>query len=464
LSESFPNNIHSFVTTWTDTGLNTDYLKHFGESAFLLLCKLIDDDPQRLEITYLEDEIRWHQEYTRLKTWEFAGRKEFIHKIIKYCDDQKQYPLIIHGESGSGKTALLAQIARIHETQNNVLITRYIGVTPASTESHSLIESIIMQIASYYYLDISCAPIEYLINTGNGLKILSLALQTKPIILIIDGVDELDASGVEYFLNIITQELPSFVKCVLSVDSNSHLSKIFIQRLPSEHNIMLTPMPAIEAMSLLNGKLEHRRRKVRSDQFEEIIARFRSKGLPMYLSLAIDEVCNWHSFDLVKQLPDDVAGLLNNAFDRLEMQIGSMWIGKAISYIALSRFGLSESELFEILSNDEEIIHYLKDYRPDYMAINEIPRIVFLAIQSGLNPYLTNRRVHGVDVFTFSHKVIFETALQRYNICDRTMKRSAHHHLLAEYFCKHIIEKNADETLNPNVRALLEFVYHKAQY
>jgi hypothetical protein len=292
-----------------------------------------------------------------------------------------------------------------------------------------------MQIASYYYLDISCAPIEYLKNTGNGLKILSLATQTKPIILIIDGVDEFDASGVEYFLNIITQELPSFVKCVLSVDSNSHLSKIFIQRLPSEHNIMLTPMPAIEAMSLLNGKLKHRRRNVRSDQFEEIIARFRSKGLPMYLSLAIDEVCNWHSFDLVKQLPDNVAGLLNNAFDRLEMQIGSMWIEKAISYIALSRFGLSESELFEILSNDEEIIHYHKDSRPDYMAKNEIPRIIFIAIQSGLNPYLTNRRVHGVDVFTFSHKVIFETVLQRYNISDKTMKRSEHHHLLAEYFC-----------------------------
>ena len=53
---------------------------------------------------------------------------------------------MVHGRSGSGKSALMAKMAEELQGRGATLMTRFIGATPASTQVHSLLPSLCEQV------------------------------------------------------------------------------------------------------------------------------------------------------------------------------------------------------------------------------------------------------------------------------------------------------------------------------
>ena len=101
----------------------------------------------------LVKEISQHVETCQLKSKVFFGRKDELKLIEEYLDifaDQKTVinPLIIHGKSGCGKTALVARAAILAKEKypDDLLVIRFLGTTGDSSSITKLLFSICAQL------------------------------------------------------------------------------------------------------------------------------------------------------------------------------------------------------------------------------------------------------------------------------------------------------------------------------
>ena len=86
----------------------------------------------------LKEEITRHALFYRDKTHSFQGRADILHEIHNYlsCTDPMM-PLVIYGESGVGKTSLMAKVVADTEERSKdrklAIVYRFCGTTPDSS-------------------------------------------------------------------------------------------------------------------------------------------------------------------------------------------------------------------------------------------------------------------------------------------------------------------------------------------
>ena len=101
----------------------------------------------------LEAEIAQHDAFARERSRFFTGRKESLRRLSDHLKGPgRRTAVVIHGESGSGKSALLAVASELaaESEPRGIVIRRFIGATPSSSDGVSLLRSICSQSADYY--------------------------------------------------------------------------------------------------------------------------------------------------------------------------------------------------------------------------------------------------------------------------------------------------------------------------
>lgn len=123
----------------------------------------------------------------------FRGRTEPLSEIFQYVAADTPTPLIIEGEAGIGKTALIARAAdELQLTHRHAdLITRFVGATPSASNGNSLLRGICRDLAARY----GRAETQTL-NSGREmgrafLEALAWASAQRPVVIFIDALDEL---------------------------------------------------------------------------------------------------------------------------------------------------------------------------------------------------------------------------------------------------------------------------------
>ena len=138
-------------------------------------------------------------------------------------------PVIIHGEAGCGKTAVMAKIAQESLTWFNhtpVRIIRFLGTSPGASSIKKTYITIIRQIWENYGHKPSA-----LITYNQDFSFLRLyfeALLTKidteekPLVMILDSVDQLSESDYAFEMKWLPLELPPNVHLIISMHNNAH--------------------------------------------------------------------------------------------------------------------------------------------------------------------------------------------------------------------------------------------------
>ena len=111
LSNRLPEkHIHKYTATWND-GQAAHNLDQFCKDVKTDLQGIIDDELDCFkQRPALEREQEAHRDFAKDRSDHFVGRTDVLARIQEYLespDDNR--PLIIHGKSGSGKTALMAK-------------------------------------------------------------------------------------------------------------------------------------------------------------------------------------------------------------------------------------------------------------------------------------------------------------------------------------------------------------------
>jgi hypothetical protein len=438
------NNILTYSAAWTGTGPNDDHLQQLCADVYELLRKVIDVELQRRDRSDpVNQEAIAHQTFGQERARVFIGRQDLLKRIQQYLDGQDRYPLVVHGVSGSGKSALMAKTIADHESldTNHEIIVRYIGATPASSNIRSLLEGLCKEITLQYGGDVSTVPMEYTKLVVEFLNRLALAKVEKPLVVFLDALDQLSDADHGRNLAWLPAQLPEYVRLVVSTLPGECLTALEhklvgpVPRLPQF--VEVTPMTAHEGAEVLAAWLHGAYRTLQPQQRDQVLTEFHGCPYPLYLKLAFEEARRWRSWDGNVGVMGDVAGVLGNLFDRLEQpqQHGALLVSRALGYLAASRHGLTEDELLDVLSADKEVMTEFRRRSPKSPMFDQLPVVVWARLFADLEPYMTQRQANGTTVMTFYHRQMEETAVKRYLADGRKLRA---HQSLARYFCSKV--------------------------
>lgn len=160
LPEAITNsNVIQYDVKWHGNGIDpsasqehSQYIEKLCTDFYDTLTSSINRGIEEEQSTYKEDELTdeifEHGSFCKRKCELFHGRDEFL-TSVKETVKQKQIA-VLHGESGCGKTSLMAKVAmevkKWLAKDSATIVTRFIGTTPDSSDVRSLMRSICQQI------------------------------------------------------------------------------------------------------------------------------------------------------------------------------------------------------------------------------------------------------------------------------------------------------------------------------
>ncbi len=218
-----PDRLSSFSLRHYPPHEDREYLSVFADAVCESLTDAVLAAP-RFEADPLAEEVLRHRRRLIALAGSFAGREDALPAVDGYVAATHSCPLVIFGEPGSGKSALLARTA--HEAKvrrgNAVVVTRFSGLTLASRRTVDLVASLCEQICAAYGRAF-VAPRTRADLSVAFLKCLSLASATAPLVVILDGLDELTADGgaAAADLSWVPAKLPPHARLLLSAATGS---------------------------------------------------------------------------------------------------------------------------------------------------------------------------------------------------------------------------------------------------
>jgi Tfp pilus assembly protein PilF len=430
-------NIHKYSAEWTGNCVSTKHIKKLCNDIYNSLSSVILDEIKKMrKIDDLTKEIKDHVEFGEKQTKFFVGRNEILKEINNYLQTNDSSLLTIYGDSGSGKSALMAKA--VEEARTNypdaMIITRFVGATPASSDVRSLLESLCQQISRFYGMNESTVPTEYQKLVDELPIRLSLANDQKPLIIFLDGLDQL--SNFENTLNL--SWLPTYIPNNVHFITSTMLGEcmdVLEHELSPNNIIELKTMHPEEGKNLLSLWLKDASRTLQEHQKTEILNKFSNNGLPLYLKLAFEEVKLWKSHSNFQEtvLSSDINGIISELFKRLSSNSnhGNVLVSHSLSYIASSRHGLSEDEIIDILSKDENVLDDFKRRSFHTPPEEKLPVVLWSRLYFDLEPYLTEHNIGNLSLLNFYHRQLGEVVKKEY----LTSKTEKHFHSkLADYF------------------------------
>jgi WD40 repeat protein len=473
-----PPNIQSYQAFAASSDSSSDEsLPAFCRLLEQSLIGAIDGALRNVEfVSELKGEIETHKNIASHHARYFVGQQRLRKRVDDYLNARRYVaavqpapqagpihssPVCVLGSAGSGKTATLAITAQQCERDGRaVVVYRFLGTTPDSSDTTLLLRSLCLQLAAEYEVS-SAVPSEYHALMMDFRRRLAAAGERHPLILLLDGLDQLDVRGTTRTLSWLPDQLPQGV-CILfsllgdRVDANEHASQM-LKRLPPTNVLHIEPLSKREAKKLLDLWLSdpYTNRKVTRQQRRIILDGFSRSPTPLYLKLSFEEARRWQSYIVPAKLGTDTLDLLRNLFHRLVDTDGhrSQLIRFILGYLAASHYGLTEDEILDLISTPESPV--LADYRlsrdlksPD---TDRIPWIIWSRLLLHLEPYLSERSAHGTNVLSFSHhqfrRAVTDEFLDAESLCGR-------HAEMAVYFREQGFQSN---------RVRDELAYHQTE-
>jgi len=513
LTQAVPkSNIYEYTVTWGDPDLNWEppvdendiekILQAMPEKLRAMcmqvqsgLERIIDDELQHFNaLPALNHERDSHREFGLERCQNFVGREDVLDRIKNYLASDEQTPLVIHGPSGFGKTALMAEAWRKF-TNPDQAIARFIGATPGSADLRTLLRSLCTELGIESPPEDTNELIAAFQKRLSGAEDDKETEQVQPAIVFLDAMDQLNETDNARILHWLPRTLSPGVKLVFSVldDEGQRECYDIASRNWPDTLTSLGHLSAAEAEEILKLWLTDAGRKLQPEQHKEVLGKFAGDGGPLFLKLAFEQARRWKSWevfassanntsasnDIIAELSTTVAGLLEDLFTRLEHEHDQPLVAAALGYIAAAKNGLTEGELMDILSRNQTVLDNFiqnsptEQKKPPKERLEKLPLIVWSRLFADIENYMTHRRADGTVVMNFYHRQVTAAVHTKY-LNNKQTRLAAHKHL-AEYFdnlkywaeslkAQQARSKRLPPTPRPaNVRKVVELPYHRLE-
>lgn len=403
-------NYLTYNATWKEKNIILDDDILFVESVYKKLKKVIELELSSLQNEdSLDFELNKHSEFKDELVRHFNGRDNLLKEIESHIENENNI-FFLSGNPGTGKSSVMAKAVQnlINKNTNELIIYRFLGITPDSTDPISLIKSIIKQI--YKEID-SSEPNDLYLNYSSAMRAMLDAINRvrlkKPIIIFLDALDQLNIEDNYDLLSWLSGELPINVKLIVSSLPEKNINK---QVQYSRKVRLVPPLAMSEASTILTHWLDTCKRRITIDQNQYILEKVKHNPSPLYLRLLFLQVKKWNSFQSNINLKDSIEELIIDYVKILEIKHTKEFVKNVICYLLCGRYnGLTESELLDVLVLDEESWNsFLSLSHPEHInelkKIRRIPFAVWSRLYNDLKPFLVERKEKGAPIISFFHR------------------------------------------------------------
>ncbi|GBG28021.1 NACHT domain- and WD repeat-containing protein 1 [Hondaea fermentalgiana] len=471
----------STTLEWKEGGI--DAVAHASHASYIrstleLLCRMyaeqIADLPPRVSDLTILEEAKAHARFAQRKQKDFVGRTHLIERIADAA--QTQPATLVSGISGSGKTALAAQVLT-QLPSDFVLIVRFIGTTADSSSVDDLVRSVCDQICAVYGGE-SVSPDATFDELAEAFRddFLARASAERPLCVVLDSLDQLPAGSSLAWLP-HESEVPDHCHLLLTAMNSGNRRPLKRARVILQCPEIEVPIMRLDDIDLvLDTWLAQLDRRDSAEQRAFCKRVLDQAEEPTYLMLrtVFNQMTQWSSFT---PLPEnwnqvtDVVSLLAAFFEDLEQKHGVLFTQVALGFLTSARDGLSQPELEDLLSLHNEVLDSV--FRWWVPPVPRIPPLVVTRLLSDLEPFLVRKTGNTKAWF---HRQFREQAERRY---------ASRHAELAAYFGNRASQQefaldhkvNGDDIIlsadrmilaqppligleeKPNVRVLRELVY-----
>jgi len=433
----------------------------FGELVLKDFTRVIEGRfPQQEVPDALERERRAHEifamsRYSTRKEGVYVWRQADFGRLDAHVEGDG-LPLVILGESGAGKSALIAHWmmrnqerlkAQPQEEKKGFLslirsrlnlsrpppkkahvIAHFIGATEDSTDWAAMLRRLIGEFNRLFDLTVEIP------DTPDALRkafvdVLWEVDARGRVILIIDALNQLDDRDGAPDLVWLPPEIPTNVRLIVSTLPGRSLSNLKERNWPS---FTIEPLAIDEKRDLINNYLRYYRKTLPADSVQKIAA-VDATNNPLYLVALLKEMRLYGDHDTLLRKIDSyleaktVPELFSKILERYEEDYEGGRPGlvrDTFSYIWASRKGLSETELLQLLGSKED----------------PLPRAhwspLFLAAEHNL--------INRSGYLGFYHDYFREAVQERYLKSDQEQVLA--HLTLAEYFTRGNLRRLCEES------------------
>lgn len=278
----------------------------------------------------------------------FYGREGLLGKLCLSMWESTgihHSPLVVHGTSGMGKTALLCRLAQemrsVLETGLVVVVRLLSAHHPQTPDIDHVLHSICLQICLAYGL----SPPPSLRAHGQMFmffrKILTeVSRQGNTLLIILDALDQLSSSHSAHKLYWLPAIVPPNVHLVVSMDTNGEVFTNARLKLDSAHGFFeVEGLSRDDGSQIVESFLRVAQRTLTTEQCDSVLQSFETTGCPLHLRLILSVAKCWPSFvtQMDTHLGTSTHAVMSQLFLMLEEKHGWELVGGALGYIALAR-------------------------------------------------------------------------------------------------------------------------------
>ena len=253
-------------------------------------------------------------------------------------------PLILHGESGSGKTSVMAKVVQMAPTwldnPDTVRIIRFLGTSPKTSSIKDTIYSICQQVIDAYdmkeIIPHQCVKDFSTMALYFACLLCRIDTTAKPLLIALDSVDQLNSDYGAYAMSWLPAIIPEGIHLIISMLPQMHnsLESAKAQLGDSDCFIDVPKLPRDTAVAILNAWLKESSRMLTTEQTDFVLKNFMTCAQPLYLKVAFEQAKQWMSYTPAN---DWVIGLtirsaIEQMFARLEKEHGQVLVSKALGW------------------------------------------------------------------------------------------------------------------------------------
>ncbi|HUE97006.1 MAG TPA: AAA family ATPase, partial [Longimicrobiaceae bacterium] len=356
--------------------------------------------------------------------------KAFDELEVHASSDAPPETLVVVGEPGSGKSAMLTWFVRDHQARHpdHLVLPHFVGASAASTQVRQVVRRLwheLVQGAGLSGGELDRIPDDWDELREGFPDVLARAAVARHVVLVIDAVNQLDPAHQAHSMRWLPEELPPGARAILSVLPGPALEALEARRVPPRF-VPIARLTRGDATAIMDGYLERYRKTLDADQRASLLAK-KDAGNALYLLTALEELRTLGTYeeitDRIRELPEETEPLFVWILGRLERDdgfrdadgelIGPGVVRNYCSYLAVGRSGMSEAELAELVAPSRE-------------GADPLGNVA--ALTRLLRPYL----MYSGDLLKFFHGQIEQAVKGVY--LDEEAERVAAHGAVAEYF------------------------------
>ncbi|XP_038661641.1 NACHT and WD repeat domain-containing protein 2-like [Scyliorhinus canicula] len=429
-------NIYEYKVSWGRDGINphlnrshlfymqqlcNDFQKtsiaHFNRNVGSQNTKRVPEGRSRCQATknWVKEEVLEHVHHCQTLAAFFIGREATLLNLKECLQDSKQKPIILLGEVGCGKSTLMAKASLLASdwvSGDLRKAVRFIGITGETQNIRLLLRSLCFQLAEIYNKATPFSE-DFSALLNEFYSLLEFATEDRPLLISLDGLEELSDEYNAGNLSWLPRELPKNVYFLVSMtveETQATLKKV------KEHGDILhiPPLSSMEIEKMINYLLKKDHRKLTADQRCLLLEACAACPDPLYLQCAYRESLNWQSSTLVSDifLPQTLHQLYSAILTRLEKEHGGELVKKVAGLLTLSRNGVTFDELTDLLSLDQMVMQEIQQFQN--VSQSKFPLVLWFKLHRDLKIHVVECRTDNTYTFNWAHSALKLNCLKRY--------------------------------------------------